>query len=85
MHKVLEYGYESGDEYSRKLNKYASAGVEHYWIVDPASRTLMLLELDGATYRLAASLGSEDRFKPPAFPGVVLDMPALFEDIPEAK
>ncbi len=75
----------AGYDRTVKLNKYASAGVEHYWIVDPASRTLMLLELDGATYRLAASLGSEDRCEPPAFPGVVLDMPALFEGIPEVK
>lgn len=75
----------AGYDRTVKLNKYASAGVEHYWIMDPASRTLMMLVLDGATYRLAASLGPEDRCEPPAFPGVVLDMPALFEGIPGAN
>ena len=65
-----------------KLNKYASCGVAHYWMVDPEPRTLELYELDGATYRLLAALGRGGRFQHPAFPGLELDMDALYQNLP---
>ena len=65
-----------------KLNKYAAAGVPHYWMLDRVSRTLMLFRLDGTTYRLTASLGPGDRWEPADFPGVTLDLDALFQGIP---
>lgn len=67
-----------------KLRKYAQCGVPHYWLVDVESRVLEALRLgvDGH-YVLVASLGPGDRCEPEAFPGVVVDMDALFADLPE--
>jgi len=65
-----------------KLNKYASCGVSHYWIGDPAQRTLELFRLAGGTYEVQASLGPGDRFEHPDFQGLVLDLDALFAALP---
>jgi Uma2 family endonuclease len=35
-----------------KLKVYARERVTHVWLVDPAAKTLEVLELDGATYRI---------------------------------
>jgi len=83
-HLLIEILSPSTAAYDRtvKLNKYASAGVAHYWIVDRVPPTLMAFQLEGDTYRVIASLGPDDRWEPPAFPGLVVDMPALFKGIP---
>lgn len=65
-----------------KLNKYAQCGVPHYWIGDPSLRTLELFRLAGETYEVQASLGPGDRFEHPDFPGLVLDLDALFASMP---
>jgi Uma2 family endonuclease len=36
----------------RKRDLYARAGVGEYWLVDPVSKTIEVLVLDGASYRL---------------------------------
>ncbi len=65
-----------------KLNKYASCGVPHYWIGDPRQRTLEILRLRGANYDVLAALGPGDRFEHPDFPGLTLDIDALFATLP---
>lgn len=72
-----------GYDQTVKLNKYAAAGVPHYWIVDRSPPRLMAFELVGNTYRVAAALGPGDRWEPAAFPGTALDMAVLFEGIPD--
>ena len=65
-----------------KLRNYAVNGVLHYWLLDPESQTLEMLRLDGETYRVAVALGPDDRYEAADFPGVVVDMAQLFEDLP---
>ncbi len=72
----------AGRDRTLKLNKYAGCGVEHYWILDPFARTLELYRLAEGCYRLEHSLGEQDHHEPSEFPGVVLDMPALLQNIP---
>lgn len=42
----------AASDYVTKTFKYAAAGVQHYWIVDPEERTVAVLVLDGGRYRL---------------------------------
>ncbi|MCU0490905.1 MAG: Uma2 family endonuclease [Chloroflexaceae bacterium] len=51
---VVEITSPSTASYDRreKHDAYAAAGVREYWIADPASRTIELFILDGASYRL---------------------------------
>ncbi len=52
---VVEVASPSTASYDRreKRDAYAAAGVREYWIVDPASRTVELLTLEGAAYHAA--------------------------------
>lgn len=61
-----------------KLNIYARAGVENYWLADPTEKTLVLFVLDSGTYRVEAALGPGDTYRPVAFPEIELDMAFLF-------
>lgn len=72
----------AGRDRTLKMNKYASCGVPHYWILDPFSRTLEMYRLADSRYQLERSLGEHDRHDCSDFPGVALDMPALFAGIP---
>jgi Uma2 family endonuclease len=44
------------DDLLVKMRKYAQAGAPHYWVVDPASRTLMAMELAEGNYQLQAQI-----------------------------
>ena len=61
-----------------KLNKYAQAGVPHYWIVDPDERLLDAYRLEGGRYALAVELRGEVAFTPQLFPGLVIDLRELW-------
>jgi len=41
-----------GDDLVLKLNRYAQAGLSHYWILDPKSRVLLAYGLEGDTFDL---------------------------------
>lgn len=40
------------NDYVTKVAKYAQAGLDHYWILDPQSEVLDVLLRDGVHYRL---------------------------------
>jgi Uma2 family endonuclease len=61
-----------------KLNAYARRGVPHYWLVDPAARTLEAFELSEGSYRLAVAVGGDETFQPGLFPGLVLPLSELW-------
>lgn len=46
-------GGNRGHDYITKTTKYAQAGVDHYWILDPAESTLNVLQRDADHYVLA--------------------------------
>lgn len=61
-----------------KVAKYAAAGVQHYWIVDPDSRTLDVLRLDGDRYRVGSVLTAGETAEVDFGAGrVLIDMDAL--------
>lgn len=61
-----------------KKQKYARAGVPHYWIVDPTTRALRAYALEGDRYRLAAERTGEDTFEPALFPGLSIPLADLW-------
>lgn len=72
----------AGRDRTLKLNKYATCGVPHYWIVDPFARTVEMYRLFDHHYRLESALNEHDCIDCAHFAGVTLDMPALFAGIP---
>lgn len=64
----------------KKLRVYHRAGVPHYWLVDPAARSLEVLRwtADGYLLVLAAAQGDKVRAEP--FGEVELELAELFDD-----
>lgn len=62
----------------KKLPIYARDGVRHVWIVEPETKTLEVLRLDGDSYRiiLVASEDDKGRFEP--FDAIELDVSILW-------
>jgi Uma2 family endonuclease len=61
-----------------KAARYRTRGVPHYWIVDPAARTLECLRLVGEAYLLDASGREDDRLAVPAFEGLTIILASLW-------
>jgi Uma2 family endonuclease len=59
----------------KKMKIYAREGVRHYWIVDPANRSLEVRRLDGAAYVDVVTFGQEDTLiRAEPFDAVELDI-----------
>lgn len=57
-----------------KFDLYARRGVDHYWILDPSSRTLEAYRLKEAHYELDIQLEGDARFTPALFPGLTINL-----------
>jgi Uma2 family endonuclease len=64
-----------------KLRQYEREGVLEYWLLDPDTRTAKVFGHEGNRLVLAAELSAEaeDVLSSPLFPGLELDVAALFE------
>ena len=62
----------------RKARLYARAGVPWYWVVDPDVDRIEFLRRDGEGYALAGRADAPAVAEPPDFPGVRIDLAALF-------
>ena len=65
-------------DYVVKREAYAAAGVREYWIVDPLSRLLTLLALDGAAYRVAGTYRPGERVMSTLIAGFEVDVEEVF-------
>lgn len=63
---------------SEKTPLYAREDVGHLWLVDPSARTLEVMRLDGATYRLVATFAGDDPVRAEPFDAIELDLAALW-------
>ena len=61
-----------------KFRKYASAGIPHYWVVDPVNKSLTAYRLDGGQYVVEAELQGDATFEPELFPGLVIPLARLW-------
>jgi len=62
----------------RKARLYARAGVPWYWVVDPDVDRIEFLKREGDGYGLVARADAPGVAEPPDFPGVRIDLAALF-------
>lgn len=61
-----------------KLRAYEAAGVSHYWIADPRSRTLEIRELGEDGYGAPTTYRDDDAFRPSLFPGLEIAVSSLW-------
>ena len=61
-----------------KLKVYAREAVTHVWLVDPLARTLEVLLLDGATYRILDVLSDDAKARVVPFDAIELDLAVLW-------
>jgi Uma2 family endonuclease len=60
-----------------KMRRYAAAGVPHYWIVDPRTRTLEAYRLGEQGYVQTGLYGPGSVFRPDLFPGLEIPIDEL--------
>jgi Uma2 family endonuclease len=63
----------AGIDRRRKLQLYARYDVPHYWIVDPAAKTIAAHQLTPEQYREAGVLSGTTAVSLPPFPDLILD------------
>ena len=61
-----------------KRGAYAYMGVPEYWLVDPATRTVEVLVLDGASYRALGAFHGDEPVRSQVIPGDTLLAGRLF-------
>jgi Uma2 family endonuclease len=61
-----------------KMPIYASRGVGHVWLLDPAVRTLEIFRLDGETYRVVATHRDDAKVRAEPFDAIELELSALW-------
>ncbi len=65
-----------------KAQRYAELGVEHYWLVDPQAQHFECHRLVDGSFRLIVEAKGEERLRHPDWPGLEIDLAALFRDAP---
>jgi Uma2 family endonuclease len=75
--EVLSESTEAIDR-GEKLPIFARERVTHVWLVDPIIRTLEILPLDGATYRLIATFRDDAKIEAEPFDAITLELAALW-------
>ena len=62
----------------RKLELYARSGVQEVWLVTPYPSAVEVFLLDGESYRLKRTYAKEDTLQSPCFPGLEMELGAIF-------
>ncbi len=61
-----------------KRADYAAAGIAEYWVVDPESREVLVLRLQGSEYVESGTLGIQDIVQSTAVPGFEIPVAKIF-------
>lgn len=75
--EVLSASTEAIDR-GEKIPIFAREHVTHVWLVDPIVRTLEILRLDGATYRLVSTFRDDAMIRAEPFEAIDLELAALW-------
>jgi Uma2 family endonuclease len=66
-------------DYIAKRSQYQDLGIPEYWIVDPQTATVLVLELRDGVYGEAGTFGGADELRSPQFGPLDVTAQALFE------
>jgi len=61
-----------------KALRYAALGVTHYWMADPTAGRIECYRREGTAYQPVTSVGGDERFEHPDFPGLTLQVSHLW-------
>ena len=75
--EVLSPSTEATDR-GRKMQRYAAAGIPHYWLLDPRTRALEPYKLSAQGYELMGLYGPGTVFRPEPFPGLEIPIDDLW-------
>ena len=67
--EIVSEGGESRDYMDKRL-EYAAAGIAEYWIVDPQKKQILVLSLEGQTYREVGTFTGNAEAAGPLLPGL---------------
>jgi Uma2 family endonuclease len=62
----------------QKMQIYQKVRVQHYWLVDPDEKTIECFQLIGDLYALVSAGMDGDVVEPPGFPGLSIELNALW-------
>ena len=65
-------------DYVAKRIQYLDCGIPEYWIIDPNTQTILILELSANNYREVGSFGSESQLLSPQFSTLNLTPEQIF-------
>ncbi len=63
----------------KKRMLYERLGIPHYWVVDPENKDITAYALSDGTYNVRNSTVADQYFTHPDFPGLHVDLPALWK------
>ena len=66
-------------DYIAKRIQYQDCGIPEYWIVDPETKTILVLELTGTSYTEVGSFSGNDLVLSPGFRPINLKVSAVFD------
>lgn len=66
-------------DYIAKRYQYQDCGIPEYWIVDPQTETILILELKENTYREIGSFKDDDLLQSPGFSELNLKISQVFD------
>ena len=62
-----------------KHKRYEDFGVREYWLVDPSTRSLEILQLQQGQYKKKASVTTLDHWATDLLPGLIIDLSWVFQ------
>jgi Uma2 family endonuclease len=76
--KWLVRGNQRERDYIAKRSQYRDCGIPEYWIVDPQTQTILVLELRGNTYTEIGNFSNDDLVKSSVFGQLNLKVSQVF-------
>ena len=67
-------------DYIAKRTQYQNCGIPEYWIIDPNTQTILILELSENNYREVGSFSGESQLLSPQFPTLDLTPAKILEN-----
>jgi Uma2 family endonuclease len=68
-------------DYVAKRQQYQDCGISEYWIVDPNTQTILVLELKASNYTEVGSFSGQERILSPQFEELNLTAAQIFDSV----